>query len=441
MNKFSEPSTVTNSASGNIRTCSLSPFTLIKLACAAFVLLSASRPSLALTFSDAINSQLAFDGTTNLGCARLVGGSPRDQDNEPLDFGAELADICGVVIPGSGGASNSTGGAGGSPVSGLVAERLRAFRDEECKEGDKECKERGAGASADAETDLGSGFSVFASANYQDLDRDSTEFEDGYDSDLWGVMAGAEYKISDTLAAGLVLNYMHWDGDFNSGGRFDKDSYGPIAYASFFPREGVFADLVLGYNRIDVSSKRRRNYTNEENKTFGGEVKGSPDDNEFSTSFLLGIDYPIRQFTVGPRLGLDFVYTDLDGYSESGTTGLELDFAADSETSLQSRLGLQGSMAISTALAVLVPQVRGDWVHEFADDQRSISARFVQDLRDNPTSFGFENEEPDRDFFEINAGIVAVFPHDIQVFVNYWTLQGHKYLDSHAGSVGMRIDF
>jgi outer membrane autotransporter protein len=282
---------------------------------------------------------------------------------------------------------------------------------------------------------------VFASANYQDLDRDGTNFEDGYDSDLWGVMVGAEYMISDTLAAGLALNYTDWDGDFDSGGRFDKDIYGSIVYASFFPREGVFADLVLGYNRIDVSSKRRRDYRNERGQPFGGEVSGDPDDNQFSTSLSVGLDYPIRQFTVGPRLGLDFEYTDLDGYSESGGTGLELNFEDDTETSLQSRLGLQASMAISTTFAVFLPQVRGDWVHEFADDQRSVSVRFVQDLRANPTSFSFENEKPDRDFFEINAGIVAVLPHDIQAFANFWTLQGDKFLDSHAGSVGLRIDF
>jgi len=454
MNNTNHISVVTKSASGVIRTPSITPFSFIIVACAALVFLTASRPSLAVTFSDAINAQLAFD-PNNLGengnplaCARLVGGSPRDEDpnsdhiDEPLDFGSELALICGeLAVTPPADATNSTGGAGASPVSGLVSNRLRAFREEECQEGEKQCKEKGAGASADAETDLGSGLSVFVSANYQDLDRDTTDFEDGYDSDLWGVTIGTEYVISDTLAAGLALNYTHWDGNFDSGGRFDKNSYGPIVYASFFPREGVFADLVLGYNRIDVSSKRRRTYTAEDGALFGGNVEGDPDDNEFSTSLLVGIDYPIRQFTVGPRLGLDFGYTDLDGYSESGTTGLELNFEADSETSLQSRLGLQGSMAISTTFAVLVPQVRGDWVHEFADDQRSISARFVQDLRDNPTSFGFENEEPDRDFFEINAGIVAVFPHDIQVFVNYWTLQGDKYLDSHAGSVGMRVDF
>ena len=414
------------------------------MTCTTLAALSGSRSAAAQTFSDAINAQLAFDPASELGCARLVGGSPRDPfTEEPLDFGPELADICGPVRPGSGQTpgSNATGGAGASPVSGLVAARLRAFRDEECNEGEKDCEARGAGASADAETDLGSGFSVFASANYQDLDRDGTDYEDGYDSDLWGVLAGAEYMISDTLAAGVALNYTNWDGDFDSGGRFDKDLYGAVVYASFFPREGVFADLVLGYNRTDVSSKRRRNYSNELDDTFGGEISSNPDDNEFSTSLLVGIDYPVRQFTVGPRLGLDFVYTDLDGYSESGSTGLELDFDGDTETSLQSRLGMQASMAISTTFAVFVPQVRGDWVHEYANDQRSISARFVQDFRENPTRFSFENERPDRDFFEINAGIVAVLQHDIQAFANFWTLQGDKFLDSHAGSIGVRMDF
>ena len=401
--------------------------------CIALAILTGSRPVRAQSFSEAINAQLGSD-PQGLACGRLLGGGSGN------GLGTQLSAICGQVGLDTG-KPNSTTGAGASPVTGVVYQRLRALREYTCDQGDIKCRPKGSGASADA--DLGGGVSVFASTNSQDLNRDKTAFEDGYDSDLWGLTAGAEYALSDALAVGLALNYTRWDGSFDSGGHFDKNAYGPVVYATFFPQPGVSAYLALGYNRIDISSRRRRIYVNEavSTTTSGGDVSGNPDDNEFSTSFLLAVDYPIRQFTVGPRLGLDFVYTDFDAYTEKGHTGLELKFDSDSQTSLQSRLGLQASMAVSTAFGVLVPQLGADWVHEYANDQRSISVQFAQDNRPDPATFSFETEKPDRYFFEINAGISTVLPHGIQAFVNFWTLQGNKFLDSTAGSVGVRIDF
>jgi outer membrane autotransporter protein len=410
----------------------------------ALAVLGASRPALALTFSEAINAQLAA-GNDGFACARLVGGDrkfiPNQEQFEVVGFGEELSNICNQsnldpTVP------NSTSGAGGSPVMGIIYQRLRVLRESEC---DKEkCEKGGSGASADA--DLGGGVSVFVSANFQDMNRDTTAFEDGYDSDLWGVTVGTDFALSDALAIGLALNWNTWNGSFDSGGHFDKDSYGPVVYASFFPRPDVFAHLAVSYNRLDVSSRRQRTYVANPPENgdaplqVSGEISGKPNDNEFSTSFLLGIDYPIHQFTVGTRFGLNYVYTDFDAYTEKGDTGLELSYADDSKTSLQSRLGLQASMAISTPFGVVVPQVSADWVHEYADNQRSISVQFAQDNRSNPSTFSFESDGPDRDFFEINAGISTVLPYGIQAFVNFWTLQGHKFLDSAAGSVGVRVD-
>ena len=384
----------------------------------------------AQTFDEAINNQLAARtlGQDALGCARLVGNTPRDPaSGQPIGFGPQLAAICGgFSLPsGSSFGPNASGGSGGTPVTGGVEKRLKEIREEEKKAATR--------------------FSLYLTApNYENLDRDTTKYEDGYDSHILGGTLGADVLINNLWVVGMAFDYKSWDGDFNNGGNFDTDIYSPIVYASFFPLAGFFTDVFLGYSWKDASSDRARTYTNEAGTMFGGKESGDPDADEFKFGLSMGYDYPIRQFTIGPRLALNYVSTDFDSYAEkgkNGDTGLELKFDKDSRVSFQSKLGMQASMAISTAFGVVVPQINGNWIHEYSDNQRSISVQFVQDYRDNPAKFSFQTPKPDRDFYEVSAGLLFALPHGIQTFANYRILLGNEYFDSQFATAGIRVEF
>ena len=393
---------------------SLLKFAEVIFICAFLALLSVDRHAIAeTTFTQALDTQL--DGVTLLfpvgdfePCGRLVGGDRNQITGVPIGFGPELTQICSRIsagIPGSGSVSASAAASGGGVTTTVpvVERRQRRLREEEMEANE---------ASSDTEFALGSGVSVFASARYEDLDRDQTAFEDGYDSDVWSATIGADYLVSNSMVAGLVLNLGRWDGDYDTGGGFDTDSYGATAFASFIPSRNLFIDVAFGYARNDISENRRRTYDRTvtdtssgttERQDFSGRVDADRDDDIWSAVLRLGYDIPIRQFTIGPRFELDWRYTDIDGYTEKGNTGLELQYQEDSQTLLESKLGLQALMAISTRVGVFVPQVYGRWAHEFADDQRSISVQFVQDLRPNPTIFSFDNDKPDRNWWEFGA--------------------------------------
>jgi uncharacterized protein YhjY with autotransporter beta-barrel domain len=106
--------------------------------------------------------------------------------------------------------------------------------------------------------------------------------------------------------------------------------------------------------------------------------------------------------TVGPRAGFSWVRNDYNSYNERGNSGLELRFNNDHRTSLQSSVGAFASYAISTGFGVIVPQAGVSWIHEFENAQRDIGFSFVGDIRGK--TFTFQNERPDQDFLEINAG-------------------------------------
>jgi len=94
-----------------------------------------------------------------------------------------------------------------------------------------------------------------------------------------------------------------------------------------------------------------------------------------------------------------------------------------------------------------VPQFNADYIHEFANSQRSVGVQFVEDNRDqdgDPTTqtvtFKYQTEKPVRNFFNLSTGVVALLAHGIQPFVNFRVMVGNEQFNNYAGSFGVRIE-
>ncbi len=357
-------------------------------------------------------------------CGKLTGAGAI------LDPSGTLGAFC---AQGGGGDPASAGGGAGTPntAPGIVQERLQEQRGDYSE-----------GSETAVTSELMPGWSVFFSADGEQLDRDVTTFEDGYDSDIWGATVGTDYQLTAKSIVGLAFTFANQDGDFTGGGDFENDSYGFIAFASFIPTEKTFVQATIGYAWKDYDRTRIVSGTVTEpglGLELGGSVNGSFDGNEFSTGVLAGYDHTIGNLTIGPRIGLDWIYTEFDSFTEQGDTGLELVFDDSDETSVQSRLGFVASMAVSTGFGVLVPQFSADWVHEFGDDQRTLAFSFAEDLAG--VNFTYEDEEPDENFFELAVGISAILPNGWLPYAQFRTIVGHDFLDSYAGTIGLRMEF
>jgi outer membrane autotransporter protein len=272
------------------------------------------------------------------------------------------------------------------------------------------------------------------------LDRDKTTFGDGFDSTVLGTTAGVDFRFNDMFLAGTAFNYVHRDGDFDGGGDFNTDSFGGLIFGSVMPIPAMFLDIALGYTRHDYDLKRSVEYVTLGGTSFGGNAKSDSDGDEFIIRAVAGYDYTIRNITVGPRVGLNYTHLSIDDYKESNAGGIGLEYDDQTVKSLQSTVGLQGSMAINTSYGVWVPQAMAEYVHEFENDRRSIDVQFVEDNRANPTKFSFNNDKPDRDFFNLGIGTVLVLPNGIQPFIDFRALVGNNRFDNYAGTVGIRIE-
>jgi len=262
-------------------------------------------------------------------------------------------------------------------------------------------------------------------------------FEEGYDSTIPSVTLGADYRVTDAFGLGVAFNYYHWDASIDDGGGFDVNSYSPLLSLYFLPFDRAFANVVLGYAR--QHNARNRQAELQSAVPFTGFAPGNTDSNQYLLSILTGYDYPIAHFIIGPRIGLDIMHWQVDSYQEHGNTGLELSYGDLDVTSVQSSLGATAMLPFGTAFGTVVPQLTATWAHEFANDQRTIHAKFVE--APNSAEFIFQREPPARNWVVINLGVSTQMPHGLHPFVNFATVRGNQNFQTYGGVIGMSVDW
>jgi uncharacterized protein YhjY with autotransporter beta-barrel domain len=308
----------------------------------------------------------------------------------------------------------------------------------------------GAGDGGSAAFNLGNqqrwrGLGFFASGLVEALNRDVTTFQDGYKSTILGITAGVDYRFTRQLVAGTAISYSNTHGDFTNGGDFNTNTLGLTLFGTYLPTDRTFVQVTGGYNRNNYLVSRAA-------QAFIPGIAGGPDRNlsglpssnsngdVFSVHALAGYDHPVGMFTVGPRLGINYTNTHITDFSETSGGGLGLRYDDQWVNSLQSVVGVLAQAAFSTGIGVLVPQVNADYIHEFANSQRFITASFVEDLRANPTRFTFQNDIPVRNFFNVGTGLIMVLPNGWQPFVNFRAMVGNEQFNNYAGTFGLRIE-
>jgi uncharacterized protein with beta-barrel porin domain len=307
---------------------------------------------------------------------------------------------------------------------------------------EEEDEEEEEGGSASAEMNFGR-MSLFVTANYTDTERDQSDFETGFEQDLYGLTVGADYRYSDRVTAGLALGYSDSNADFDANaGELDTDSISLIAYGNFRPSADLYLDAYLGYASLDYKSTRNINYELLSDDVLIGTVSevanGKTDGDQWFGGVKLGYDRAYGQWTLSPQGSIDFIETDIDAYSESGGGGLAQSYGDQSISSLTAGLGARVSYALSRSWGVLLPQASLNYIHEFDDDARTLTSSFVQDTGNFQLSY--LTEAPDRNYFTAGIGATAVLANGVMPFIDYQALLGHDFLDEQVITIGVRIE-
>ncbi len=271
-------------------------------------------------------------------------------------------------------------------------------------------------------------------------EKDPTDREAGFDYDTSGITAGADYRFADTTFVGGALGYISSEADIdNNGGATDTEGFSFSIYGTHFRRNDFYVDGLISAGANDYDTKRNILFPN---NTISDTFKGETDGSHYAVNLGIGRDF--ASSATGWNMGLfsriSYFEAEIDGYSESGgDSALELEIKEQDVESLLLSLGGQVSKAFSKDFGIIVPQLRVEYLHEFLDDSRSITARYVHDpFNDGTTLFSVPTDDPDRNYFSVAAGLSTVFSGGKQAFINYETTVALDDITNHSIIVGFR---
>jgi uncharacterized protein YhjY with autotransporter beta-barrel domain len=294
---------------------------------------------------------------------------------------------------------------------------------------------------------------VFVTGTLRRGSETATDAEQGFDFKNTGLTAGVDYRFGDSFVLGLAGAYGKSTTTFDeTSGELDAKHDSGSLYGSYFT--GPFhVDFLLGMGHNTYDLGRDINYSSTpvpgttlsvgcNGATCATNASGSTGAREYNSSIAGGADFHSGALEFGPVLEVQYKQVGVDGYSELGPSGLNLNFGAITSSSLVSKAGGYANWAIKTRWGVIVPQVQARYLHEFMNDARTQDVQFAEDTLPGAASRGWlvYTDRPDRDYMDYKASILFQFPFGIAAFVDYSGIAGYQDIRMHEVNVGLRIE-
>ncbi len=287
----------------------------------------------------------------------------------------------------------------------------------------------------------------FVSGLYANSDRDSTDKESGFEADDYGVTAGVDYTFDGKVLIGAAFGYKDSEADIDSnGGNLDTDSYSFFGYWSLYPDEYWFVDGMVGYTDNNHDQQRNVIYTIGATSVNNAALSDT-DSEEWSASLAAGRNFFLGSWVAAPMVRLEYADVSIDGFTESmrdsaasvAGSGLALNIQKQDFESVMVATGASFTTEWQSGFGSMYPEISFEYVHEFKNDNAPIRASFVNDTSN--TTILLLTDAPDRNFFNIGAGLTASLADNAVAFFRYQGLLGYKHLDVHAFEFGIRATY
>ncbi len=297
----------------------------------------------------------------------------------------------------------------------------------------------GAPDKAEARSELGGGWSVFASADSGRLKRRDGINEAPFDGDTWALSAGVDWAPHERWRLGLLASHAREELDFLTSDGSTRTRYGgALLMLGWMPVDALSVDAYAGWLDGDYALRRAIDYTLPDGTSV--QTLASADASARRRLAGLGLSWsqPAAGWEWQVSGGVDWQRTEIEAYSETGGAGLAISVPGRSITSHRGRLDLGLSRTVSASWGVWQPLARVGWRHEFANPSRPLAVRFVGDA--NGTPVVFETDDADADWGEAALGAVFVFPGGQSAFIEWRQRFGHGFLDERLLALGWRIE-
>lgn len=258
----------------------------------------------------------------------------------------------------------------------------------------------------------------------------------GFDYGHRGAMGGVDRHVGKNGIVGVAFASGDIHADFRGGrGRIDADTYDLGVYGTWACKNGMYADALVNYTNYDFKTLRTVIFPG-----FADADRSTQRAHSISGYVGAGWMHPTGEWSWGPTASLQYTGVDLNGFTEVGGTSA-LTVNQRNVDSLRSQLGLRATRQYEVHENYsFMPELRLRWAHEFANDDRAITASFAgTGAAIGPfTSFA---DRIDRDSAYLGGTINAFFKKSLSAFVSYdWDI-GRADSRVDAGRFGLAFKF
>lgn len=288
----------------------------------------------------------------------------------------------------------------------------------------------GGGASADAGSSLVSPWGLFLNGTVTRGDQAASELDRAYDLSAHNLTLGGDYRLSELLVVGIAAGSTRQDVDFDGSDTMQTAMTNVALYGSWQYRRWSL-DAVVGKATGTLETQRTVSIG-----SINSVASGETDSSATAVSLAGYYDLISGSWSWNVMLGLDWVDSTLDAYTESGGQGFAVAFDKQVNESRRLTVGSQLLYVWSTSWGVLTPYVQLDALREFNEELTAASARFAIDPTGN--DFSIATEALDDQWLQLGVGVSGVLKHGLSVYLAYERLVGLERLTQASVSAGGR---
>lgn len=198
-----------------------------------------------------------------------------------------------------------------------------------------------------------------------DWNRTSETFAGGaLRADGLSVAGGADYGFG-LGRIGVSVGYRSADGNFGVGSQIKGTGLNLGAYVAVMPIEGLYLE-VAGSKSVDLELDAISRVA-----AYGQTATGVTNGESWGVSGEVGYLMPFGALSIGPIVRLDYVDTELDGYTETGASLSNAEIPGVSSERLRVNFGLEGNFKAKDITLTL----RGGYG---IDDERTTNTATVR---------------------------------------------------------------
>jgi len=255
--------------------------------------------------------------------------------------------------------------------------------------------------------------------------RDATSAQKGFRFTTDGLTAGADYRLSPSLAVGASVGYGHDSSRVgHDGTKSQADGYSASLYASYQPMDKVFFDALAGYGSLDYKSRRFVTAT-------GELVRGDRSGDQLFAALTASLEQRRGPWMISPYGRIGVTRSKLDRFSETSGGPYALTYQSQTLRTLTGTLGLRGDYRYDVSFGQVAPRFRVEYAHDFESpgDVRLNYADWI-----NGPTYRLKEDRADRNETRLELGVDILIENGLRMGIDF-----DSTLSANTDSQGLKV--